>query len=93
VPNEGRVDFKAAPGDRGTEVRVRLVYHPPLGAAGAAFARLFGEEPAQQVDEDLRRLKRLLELGHVPTTEGQSSGRKTAAGRALAGVYDNRRTS
>ncbi|MFC4454221.1 SRPBCC family protein [Deinococcus sonorensis] len=92
VPNEGSVQFRAAPGNRGTEVRVRLTYRPPAGALGAAFARLFGEEPHQQISQDLRRLKQLLETGMVPTNEGQSSGRKTPLGRGLAQMYDNRRT-
>ena len=93
IMNEGRVDFRTAPADRGTEVRVRLTYQPPAGALGAAFARLFGEEPSQQVDEDLRRLKRLLETGSEPTNEGQPSGRKTPVTRGLARLYDNRRTA
>jgi len=93
IMNEGRVDFAAAPADRGTEVRVRLTYHPPAGTLGAAFARLFGEEPSQQVDEDLRHLKRLLETGAEPTNEGQPSGRKSPVTRALARMYDNRRTA
>lgn len=93
IMNEGSVDFASAPADRGTEVRVRLTYHPPAGALGAAFARLFGEEPSQQVDEDLRHLKRLLETGDEPTNEGQPSGRKSPITRALARMYDNRRTA
>ncbi|WP_264777640.1 SRPBCC family protein [Deinococcus aetherius] len=93
IINEGRVDFIPAPADRGTEVRVRLTYHPPAGALGVAFARRFGEEPAQQVDEDLRRLKRLLETGAEPTNQGQPSGRKNPVTRGLAQMYDNRRTA
>jgi len=93
IMNEGRVDFRTAPADRGTEVRVRLTYQPPVGALGAAFARLFGEEPSQQVDEDLRRLKRLLETGSEPTNGGQPSGRKSPVTRGLARLYDNRRTA
>ncbi len=93
VPNEGHVEFTPAPADRGTEVRVRLTYRPPAGALGAAFARLFGEEPALQVDEDLRRLKRLLETGGEPTNQGQPSGRKNPLTRGLAQLYDNRRTT
>ncbi|WP_034388851.1 SRPBCC family protein [Deinococcus sp. YIM 77859] len=93
IPNEGHVDFRPAPGDRGTEVHVSLTYRPPGGTLGAAIARLLGEEPATQVTEDLRRLKRLLEVGQEPTTEGQPSGRKSALGKAEAKMYDNRRTS
>jgi uncharacterized membrane protein len=65
VPNRGVVRFNEAPGARGTEVQVELKYEPPGGAVGATFAKLFGEEPGQQIDGDLRRLKQVLETGEV----------------------------
>jgi uncharacterized membrane protein len=74
IPNRGSVRFQRAPGGRGTEVRVHLAYAPPMGKLGATLAKLFGEEPGQQVSEDLRRLKWLLETGEIPTTQGQASG-------------------
>ena len=58
-----------------TEVVVDMTYRPPLGATGALLARLFGQEPAQQLRDDLMRFKRERELGYAPTTKGQSSGR------------------
>jgi uncharacterized membrane protein len=73
VPNVGAVHFHEAPGG-GTELRVRIEYSPPAGPVGATFARLFGQEPGQQVEEDLRRFKQLLETGDVPSTDGQSRG-------------------
>ena len=74
IPNEGSVHFKDAPGGRGTEVHVSLTYHPPLGPVGAALAKLFGEEPSQQVGEDLKRFKQRFETGEVATTQGQPQG-------------------
>jgi len=65
VPNRGVVRFKPAPGGRGTELHVELNYDPPAGALGAAVAKLFGEEPSQQIAGDLRRLKQVLETGGV----------------------------
>jgi uncharacterized membrane protein len=65
VPNHGSVRFVAAPGDRGTEVHVELRYEPPGGAIGAAIAKLFGENPEQQIKGDLRRFKQVLEAGEV----------------------------
>jgi uncharacterized membrane protein len=76
VFNEGTVRFNIAPADRGTEVRVILRYLPPLGKLGALLAKLLGEEPAIQIEEDLHRLKEILETGEIPTTAGQPSGRK-----------------
>ena len=73
VATAGSVNFEETP--RGTTVRVNFQYNPPGGKIGAAVARLFGEEPNQTVREDLRRLKRLLETGEVPTIQGQPSGR------------------
>jgi uncharacterized membrane protein len=75
IRTEGTVRFTDAPDGRGCEVHVRLSYQPPFGSAGAALARLWGEEPRLQVRDDLRRLKQLLETGQVPSTRGQSSGR------------------
>ena len=63
------VRFQAAPGDRGTEVRVELEYAPPGGAVGATIAKLFGEEPEQQVGSDLRHLKQVMEAGEVVYSE------------------------
>jgi uncharacterized membrane protein len=53
-----------------------LRYDPPGGVFGAAVARVFGEDPELQVQEDLRRLKQILETGETPTVEGQPTGRK-----------------
>lgn len=75
VESAGSVRFEKAPGDRGTEVHVKLEYMPPGGMAGAMFAKLFQEEPSQQVQADLHRLKQILEAGEVPSTEGQPRGR------------------
>ncbi len=75
VPNEGSVRFQEAPANRGTEVHVRLTYDPPLGRPGAAVAKLFGEAPDVQVREDLRRFKRKMETGELPTIDGQPRGR------------------
>ncbi len=76
VDNSGFVRFKKAPGDRGTEVKIVLEYNPPGGVLGATVAKLFGEEPEQQIGDELRRFKMLMEAGEIATTEGQSSGRK-----------------
>ena len=65
VPNTGSVRFTPAPGGRGTEIIVELRYDPPGGRVGAAIAKLFGEEPSQQVGGDLRRFKQVMELGEV----------------------------
>jgi len=65
VYNAGSVEFIPAPGNRGTEVRVTLEYDPPFGKLGSKVAMLWREEPGQQVKDDLRHLKQVLETGEV----------------------------
>ena len=74
VANAGEVTVGPAPGGRGTEVRVRLTYEPPFGSAGNAVARLLGEEPRQQITDDLRRFKQVLETGEVVRSAGSPEG-------------------
>jgi uncharacterized membrane protein len=69
IPNEGTVSFLAAPGGRGTEVVVELRYDPPAGKVGQLFAKLFREEPGQQVYDDLRAFKQVLETGEVMVSD------------------------
>jgi len=76
IPNRGAVEFLAAPGDRGTILRVDLRYEPPGGAAGAAIATLFGKEPSQQIVGDLRRFKQRVETGEIATGAGPSARRR-----------------
>ncbi len=82
IENTGSVQFREAPGDRGTEVTIALEYNPPAGKAGHALANLFGEAPDQQVREDLRHFKQLIETGEIPTTQGQPHGRRSPLSKA-----------
>lgn len=76
VDNAGSVRFVEAPGGRGTEVRVNLDYIPPGRTLGKWVAKLFGEEPSQQIHQDLRRFKQVVETGEVATIAGQPQGTK-----------------
>lgn len=76
IDNSGEVRFEPAPGDRGTEIRVTLRYDLPGGALGKAAARYFGEEPHQQLDDDLRRFKQIAETGEVVRSEGAPGGKR-----------------
>jgi uncharacterized membrane protein len=73
VNNAGSVHF--TPTANGTEVRVVLSYEPPAGKVGAAFAKLLGEEPSKQIEEDLRRFKQVMDSGEVAAGSGPYSGR------------------
>ncbi|HEX8138938.1 MAG TPA: SRPBCC family protein [Pyrinomonadaceae bacterium] len=76
VDNAGSVRFEPT-GAGTTLVRVTLRYDPPGGALGAAVARLFGENPEQQIEEDLGRFKQVMETGEAGS--GQTSGRAASA--------------
>lgn len=74
VNNAGSVHFIPLAGGRSTEVRVVLSYEPPAGRVGATIAKLFGEEPGQQVEDDLRRFKQVMESGTASAAAGGSGG-------------------
>ncbi|MBO9671201.1 MAG: SRPBCC family protein [Sphingobium sp.] len=67
VPNSGRVDFRDAPGGRGTWVTATILYDPPAGFIGKVIAKMFQREPAVQARRDLRRFKQLMETGEIAT--------------------------
>jgi uncharacterized membrane protein len=74
IDNSGFVEFKPLSCDRGTAVTVGIKYDSPAGTVGDAIAKLFGESPEQQIADDLRRFKMLMETGEIATTEGQPHG-------------------
>ena len=91
VPNNGSVQFRKAPGNRGTEVTAAIQYTTPAGPVGKAIASIFGKNPQHVVREDLRHFKQLLECGEIATTVGQPHGRRSALVKAKHALYtDNR---
>jgi uncharacterized membrane protein len=76
VENAGKVEFKDAPGGRGTEVQVVFSYHAPVGGIATGIAKLFNPVAENIIREDVRNFKQYIEAGEVPTTTGQPSGRK-----------------
>jgi len=69
VENSGTVWFERATGDRGTMIRVELEYRPPFGKIGSVAASLFRENPKQQIYDDLRVMKQVLEVGEKARSE------------------------
>jgi uncharacterized membrane protein len=53
---------------------VELHYNPPGGRIGAMVARLFGEAPEQQIEDDLRRFKQLMETGDIIESDASIQG-------------------
>ena len=68
VPNSGRIDFRDAPGGRGTWVSATILYDPPGGIIGKVIAKMFQREPGIQARRDLRRFKQLMETGEIATS-------------------------
>ncbi len=71
VDQAGSVHFSPVH-NGGTEVRVIMRYAAPAGKVGDAVAHLLGEDPEQQIADDLRRFKQVMDAGEVasPATIG-----------------------
>ena len=61
VEHEGRVRFEETTG--GTRVHVQMTYRPPGGIMLHAIAHILGWDPKARMDDDLARMKTLLEEG------------------------------
>jgi uncharacterized membrane protein len=81
VHNAGTVYFDDAPAGRGTMVRVSMELRAAASGLGQVAGKALGGVAAQQVREDLRRFKELMEAGEVATTEGQPHGERSLLGR------------
>jgi len=96
VANAGSVWFTPTPGGDATVLRVSLMYAPAAGKAAAFAAKLLGRDADSEIEEDLYRLKSLLETGELPEDpvirEWQRRALKAtrkAAERADACIRDN----
>ncbi len=49
--------------DGSTRISLRMSYCPPAGVFGHALAYLFGTDPRSEIDDDMVRLKSLIEAG------------------------------
>jgi uncharacterized membrane protein len=58
----------------GTRVDLRFCYHHPAGGAGQAVAELLGSDPRGKLNEDLGRMKALLEATTRSESHGKESG-------------------
>jgi uncharacterized membrane protein len=61
-----------------TRVNVEMTYRPPGGRAGHAIARLLGWDPRHRLDDDLVRMKALLEQGRT-----RAHGHRVSVGEVL----------
>ena len=75
APIQSRGYVKFIPTARGTEVSVSLEYDPPGAALGKLAGRIGKFIAEQQIKEEIRAFKQLMETGEIPTTEGQPAAR------------------
>ena len=71
VEQTGTITFE--PVRSGTRVTVHMSYRPPAGAVGQAVASLLGSDPKRQMDQDLARMKSLVERGAM-VSAGKAQG-------------------
>jgi len=89
VDNAGSVWFTNVPGGSGTLLRVELKYVPPAGKAGAFFAKILGEDADSEIEEDLQRLKAILETGQMPSRNASRLQRGLESARKAAQATDH----
>ena len=64
IQNRGRVRFERQ-GDYGTRISLHMMYKPPAGLLGHTVASILGVDPKHQIDEDMVRMKSLIEVGRT----------------------------
>lgn len=69
------VQFRSAPGDRGTAVTVQAHVDPPGGTLGSAAMRRLDIVPDALLGQVLDRFKSLAETGEIPTVDRNPSAR------------------
>lgn len=73
---EASVRFRAAAGNRGTVVTLRVSLDPPGGMVGRIATRMLGNTvPAALASKSLHYFKALVQTGEIPTTERQPAAR------------------
>ena len=73
---DAAVEFRDAPGDRGTEIHVDLGGDASGGRLGDMVRKLTGADPLARVKDDLRRFKQHVETGEIPRSDGTPEGER-----------------
>jgi hypothetical protein len=77
------IRIRPAPGDRGTELAVRMVEPPPAGAA-KLLGKLRDDDPVRSIRRALREARSLAEVGEVLLPDAPATTHKTLTGAPLA---------
>ena len=86
----GRVQFTAAPANRGTIISAQIHYTLANRSLARAANAFVGRQAKFFVRQDMRRFKALLETGEVPTIEGQTHGLRSAVAAVARTVNPDR---
>jgi uncharacterized membrane protein len=65
IQHAGTVQFRSR-SDGTTRLDIKMSYNPLAGGLGHAVASLFGADPKRQMDQDLMRMKSMIETGLPP---------------------------
>lgn len=69
IDNAGKVEFRDALGERGTELRVMITYRPPAGNIGSNVAKLFNPLFEKMVRNDIMNFKSFIDAGSVSSLQ------------------------
>ncbi len=78
----GQVRFTQAADGKGTIVTSEIEFPVFGGTLGAEVGKILGHLPEQEVRENLRQFKQLMESGEIPTSVRTASGSRTTAEQA-----------
>jgi uncharacterized membrane protein len=82
IANAGIIRFE--PGSNGgARVTIKLSYNPPAGAIGHAIATILGANPKRELNQDLLRMKTMIETGHAPYDAAQPLREGAGQGTAV----------
>ncbi len=68
--NAGTVRFEDAPGNRGTEITLKMQYSIPGGVLTKQLLTILGHSPEEQLKKELRRFKQFMEASELPVNAG-----------------------
>jgi uncharacterized membrane protein len=83
IEHSGIIRLKAL-GKNCTRLDIQMSYCPPVGALGHAVARMFRADARTVLEEDLKRLKRFIEMTKPASTSSSAMRGSVAAGSAQA---------
>jgi uncharacterized membrane protein len=83
VEMEGEVTFEEAGRDK-TRMHLTLGYKPPAGHLGTLVAKLFGNDPEKEIDEELQSFKKLAESTAEKRGKSKSSNKSSRKAKRKA---------